>query len=743
MGSPHGRGGGEAGMSTPGNQVKVSFLLACLALAWACEGRAQTANPRAVPTYEAAGFYWANPPGSAAGGCAIRFRKVVDVAWTSGLLMWFDARNNECRGSIVGVTPGTDYEAELSVPGHPQTKTVAFKTWANQKPVKKTIPVLAGNATLDITESGSAAEGYVVYQAVPSGAVLDVGNLLPNNVVINASFVILRGFVLRGAQQHAILLASNANVADVIIEDNEISGWGRQRADTAWGIDLDSAIRAVCSTRTLERVTIQRNEIHDPRFGANSWSDGHPAGPQAITFSFCGGNHVIRHNEIFSTTGRYYNDIIGGEDNFSTTGFPNTDSDIYGNELSHAWDDAIESEGGNRNARIWGNYIERTATGIATTVTSIGPAYVFRNVWNRNRFYENLTNPDLDDRQPFFKAGSDATLGYGRRYFFHNTMLQADPPPGSTFPQGGGNGIGGTGDTQLVQNTFSKNNIYHVWKDTRSAYFQVAASGNEFERDMFNGPAGAPVTNGINAAPTYQPGNGAVSEAGGMYALASGTPGHDQAVPIANFNDSFLGAAPDVGAHEAGSAPMQFGIVASGGFAVAPVPAPVLVGVVSSKSHGASTFTLAIDASQPIGGAVSMEPRAIGAGHKIVFTFNAPIWYPGSVSCVDEVGTPIGSASAAAAGNAVEVTLTGSLDARRAKIALANVNNAATNVSASVGFLAGDVDGSRAVTASDILRTKGRAGAVSSANFAHDVDLTGTIDTADVGAVKQRSGLSI
>ena len=717
--------------------------LAIFSLACASPVAAQSPNPRAVPTYEAAGFYWTNPPGNPASGCAIRFRTVGAATWVTGLAMWFDSRNNECRGSVVGLAPDTDYEAELSVPGNPQARSVLFRTWANQKPIKKTIPVLAGSTTLDITESGSAAEGYVVYQAVPVGAILDVNNLLPNNVVINASYVILRGFVLRGAQQHAIVLATSANVTDVIIEDNEISGWGRQRLDSTWGMDLDSAIRAVCTSRTLDRVTIQRNEIHDPRHGANSWSDGHPAGPQAITFSFCGGNHVIRHNEIFSSTGRYYNDIIGGEDNFSTTGFPNTDSDIYGNELSHAWDDGIESEGGNRNARIWGNYIDRTATGIATTVTSIGPVYVFRNVWNRNRFYETLANPDLDDRQPFFKAGSDATLGYGRRYFFHNTMLQADPPPGSSLPQGGGNGLGGTGASQLVQNTFSKNNIYHLWKNTQSAYFQVAASGNEFERDMFNGPAGAAVTSGINAAPTYQAGNGPASEAGGMYALATGTPGHDQAVPIANFNDSFVGAAPDVGAHEAGAPPMKFGIAASAGSAVAPVPPPALTGVASSKAQGAGTFTLAIDASQPVGGAVTVEPRAIGTGHRLVFTFNAAIWYAGTVSCVDAQGAPIGSASALAGGNAVEVTITGIPDARRATIALANVNNAGTNVSASVGFLAGDVDGSRGVTASDILRTKGRAGAVTAANFVHDVDLNGTIEAADVTAVKQRAGLQI
>ena len=54
-------------------------------------------------------------------------------------------------------------------------------------------------------------------------------------------------------------------------------------------------------------------------------------------------------------------------------GMPTSDSDIYGNILMHAWDDAIEAEGSNMNVRIWGNYMDQTATGVATTSTSRGP----------------------------------------------------------------------------------------------------------------------------------------------------------------------------------------------------------------------------------------------------------------------------------------------------------------------------------------------------------------------------------
>ena len=68
---------------------------------------------------------------------------------------------------------------------------------------------------------------------------------------------------------------------------------------------------------------------------------------------------------------------------FSSTGFPNYDSDVYGNKISQVWDDAIEAEGGNKNVRIWGNYTDQTNTGVASTVVHHGPFYVFRNIYNR------------------------------------------------------------------------------------------------------------------------------------------------------------------------------------------------------------------------------------------------------------------------------------------------------------------------------------------------------------------------
>ena len=486
-------------------------ILACALAAAALAAHAAPDDVRAVPTFEAVGLTWA-APGSKA-GCTARYRKRGEGEWREALELWYDARNDECRGSIVYLKAGTEYEAQLAAGS--AKETVTFRTLPERFPVAKTVAVSSRSKSLDIKEGGTAA-GYVVYDG--NGAVIDVKNGDTFNIYVQASYVVIRGFVLKGAKQDAIRIA--AGKTDVVIEDNDISGWGRK--NEKYGADTDSGIKAYCySCPMTERITIQRNRIHDPRYGANSWSESHPAGPQAITIGQCGGRVVIRKNEMFSRNGNKFNDVVSGDENFSKYGFPNTDSDIYDNVISDAWDDGIEAEGGNQNVRIWGNRIDNTGTGIATTVTSVGPVYIFRNTWARNRFY-GAKQPDEDERQAFFKAGSDAKLGYGRRYIFHNTMLQPVDPR-YKFPLGGGLAISGTGKGEEINNTWSMNNIYHLWKENTG--FSEIGANNVFRNDL--------ILHG-----------GAATHAGAR----------DRGVRIPNFNDAFTGTAPDIGANEEAAA---------------------------------------------------------------------------------------------------------------------------------------------------------------------------------------------
>jgi len=181
---------------------------------------------------------------------------------------------------------------------------------------------------------------------------------------------------------------------------------------------------------------------------------------------------------------------------------------------------------------------------------------------------------------------------------------------------------------------------------------------------------------------------------------------------------------------------------ASGSVQVTPASGIALTGVVSRKIHGAmGTFDVLIDVAQAIGGAVTVESRAIGAGHQIVFQFDQPVTVAGTAEATDAGSMPVGSASAMASGNDVIVTVTGIPDNSRATISLTGVNGV-LNTGVALGFLIGDVNGNRAVNATDISGVKARSGqSTDGANFRFDLNASGGINATDIAAVKARSGL--
>jgi len=519
-----------------------------------------------MPTFESVGVYWepGRDPGPA--GCRVQVRKASECEFREVLPLWYDARDGECRGALVHLQPDRDYVIQLGA-GDTFTHELTVRTWAETFPIGETVMVGERNTQLVIDQGGTET-AYKLYTA----GTIDVANGALNNIVVSAPYVIIRGLVLRGAQQNGIRLDNGAH--DIVIEDNDISGWGRLDTDagsvgassTLWGINGDAGIYS--QSTTIERIIIQRNRIHDPRTDSNSWGENrakynsaHPRGPQGIYLVKGAGHYVIRYNAITSDPDHMFNDVIGGDENFSDNGFPNRDSDIHGNILSHAWDDAVESEGGNRNVRIWGNYVDHTTTGIATSSTFFGPIYIFRNVYNRSRY--NQTVPlDSDDRLYFGKSGSVAPYGGGRRYLFHNTLLQATDPSAS-LPLGAGIGISGNGTSRPIENTVSRNNIWHIWKSWWTSIETNGGSGNDLDYDLYNGVVNAYTgaeAHGIEAEPAYAEGHGWRAGDTGKYQLAPTSRGFDEGALIPGFNDGFVGAAPDIGAHEAGAAEMRFGV---------------------------------------------------------------------------------------------------------------------------------------------------------------------------------------
>ncbi|MBL8524645.1 MAG: hypothetical protein JNN20_13215 [Betaproteobacteria bacterium] len=138
--------------------------------------------------------------------------------------------------------------------------------------------------------------------------------------------------------------------------------------------------------------------------------------------------------------------------------------------------------------------------------------------------------------------------------------------------------------------------------------------------------------------------------------------------------------------------------------------------------------------------ALTVEPRAIGSGHLLVFRFDGPISAAGSATAFDSAGSPIGMAVPSASGSDVLVTLMGIADNTRVRVALSGVNGA-VSAEASLGFLVADFNSTRGVDSVDVAAVKVRAGrAVDAGSFKYDIGATGMIASADIAATKARVG---
>jgi len=605
----------------------------------------------AVPTFNSIGLYWAPAGGGSTVSAQVLFREAGMGGFRQGVDLWYDDRNAEYRGSIVELKPNTAYDIKLTLstgynvffstcPAASRCTT----TWSENfnVPAGWTFALGAGVMHVDVFAAAvstptSTISGNVQTIRVPNaptGANYTVlTGTAPNNVIDQTSFAtnlpcidiiqgvryfILRGLVLKNCQRAPVRMANNVSspTDHIVIEDNEMSGWG---GGTATDPFKEGAVSCAYYNETndanrVNQVVIQRNKMHDPRYAASMWglNGTRPSGAVAITFLTCGTNHVIRYNDIYSTDGGNYfaNGIYGEPQDSAATagiagarGFPWADSDIYGNRLSHITDDALLAVGSNRNVRVWGNYMDKVAAGIDNASTSVGPLYVWRNVTNRFAGMKYPTDPDAEGRMWFARGGAvSSSLNGGRAYYFHNTVLQPPPLPGETLPSGAGFGLRMNGGAAMY-NFVSQNNIWHIW--LTGSWFMSIDSPNlttaqqqtiVANYDLYNGALNPPGLGAANAEPRGIQGTPIYSSAfslpsasngwTGNFALASNSLGYRGAVDIPNFNDKRPPDFPaDIGAHQSGMLPAEYGSTA------------LTARLARSPSNGAAPLTVTLDPS--------------------------------------------------------------------------------------------------------------------------------------------------
>lgn len=494
-------------------------------------------DPFAVPTFNNMSLYW-KTDGSADLTCEVEFKKASETEWNQALDLWW--AGDEYRGSVLNLEAGTEYQFRISRGG--KHAIVNQRTWSEVLPIASTRSVTNRSKTFEVRNGGNERDGYVVYDF--SNATVDVGYQQVNCVRIEADYVIVRGGQFLNAAEEAILIGKDTH--HVVVEGVTVEAWGSR----AKGYEVSDRIGGIAMREGCAQIVIQGCRIGNPRYDAWDWTGGfgapagedHPHGAFAIA---CPdepsglSNNVIRYNHLYGTPDRRLEDGMGAfSGNFSDQGFPGADSDIYGNHIEYCVDNGIEAEGGGKNIRVYENYLDQVYTPLGTKAVSLGPAFFVRNVGWRSL-------PVKGRSMKFIKAG-----GEGMRYFFHNLTL-------SDALDGYNRGL----DTEGAY-LDARNNVFVVCEDgIGNKPFSIGSSDSEnCASNLVNGDVillGSEKTVSLKGFPNFRIGHGPGNV--GRFQLAEGSLGYDAGVVIPNVNDGFLGAAPDVGAHEAGTEDMVFG----------------------------------------------------------------------------------------------------------------------------------------------------------------------------------------
>jgi hypothetical protein len=239
-----------------------------------------------------------------------------------------------------------------------------------------------------------------------------------------------------------------------------------------------------------------------------------------------------------------------------------------------------------------------------------------------------------------------------------------------------------------------------------------------------------------------------------QHAHAAGQSSANFAIPrdtlnagVADMASANFAIRSSLGDSVAGGSLASVGFQISGGFrgsVNAPAAVLNLLSVFSRKLHNGVPFDITIDHTQPITGTLSIEPRAIGGGHTIIFRFDGPISAAGAATALDQAMNTAATVTLSRNNNDVIATLSNVADSKRLTLRLTGVNNTAT-AEASLGFLVGDVNATGRVNAADIAALKANLTQAvnSNARAKFDLNADGSITSSDVSAAKARAGVSM
>ena len=476
-------------------------------------------------------------------------------------------------GSVLLLEPDTAYELKLTLSdpdGGDATKTLEARTIA--EPVAPDGPVhhvVPGDANPDgnAAGTGTAEDPY-------RGLAAAEKNAKPGDTFLLHAGVYNGPFKLhRSGQEGKPIVWRAAGDGEPVIDGQGSAEKRPERAIEAiglsdrWfeGLTIRNANHAIVAHES-GRFVVRRCNMHDVEHGLTATkntkdnvngyfvTDNVMKGPSiwprsegiedARGVQLTGAGHVIAYNRI-----SHFGDAI------DTMPSPRCESiDIHNNDVFDLTDDGIETDYSQRNTRVFHNRLTNVFQGISTQPVYGGPVYIFRNT---------MFNVSVE---PFKMHNSPSGA-----LMLHNTIVKAGPPHLVWTPA-------------PMSNMVSKNNLFVGTKGKGAIDFSVPTTDSDFDYDGFAAPgpfehflrwngkkyatfeemkSKAPVyrnavrvdpatvfASGVRAPETDQK---SVDPASVDLRLSPESDAVDKGQVLPGINDRYSGAAPDLGAFEAGA----------------------------------------------------------------------------------------------------------------------------------------------------------------------------------------------
>lgn len=301
--------------------------------------------------------------------------------------------------------------------------------------------------------------------------------------------------------------------------------------------------------RAAHRNVIEDNQFSDDLFdwpwdAVKDASRGDPlteSGAVELFSPVTGKGNVIRRNVVHDVF-----DGIGACPQ-STDGVTN-ETDVYDNVVFRVADDALTADGTCSNVRIWGNTLYTTLVGISMAPSQVGPTYALRNlIYNTGAGINDFPGTAFKFNSGFGQSGP--------MYVLHNTVDAVRPDtsaveiksPGSWRALIAVNNVWAATDYSLVNVNAGQPADFRSNAHYSSAPARLIRWDSVDYADLTGFQA---ATGQASGSVQVEPGFRDVSAAD--YHLGPDSALRDAGEVLPGVNSDFVGAAPDLGAFEAG-----------------------------------------------------------------------------------------------------------------------------------------------------------------------------------------------